>query len=151
MDTRVTSGLAVVVVATALVAGPLVPAVSYPTDPTANDAVYSGFGGNAGLELDRQLSYQLADEPTVTVADGAVTARTTVTVQTGADPVALRYQLRNDTRSTIATATIPAGEVRTITRTTHLDATGQVQLNVTATTDGSLFVVHQSTFNVSDA
>ncbi|MDZ7746893.1 MAG: hypothetical protein U5K28_10445 [Halobacteriales archaeon] len=146
-----TIGLAVAVVATAIVAGPLVPAVSYPTDSTASDAVYSGFGGDAGLELDRQLAYQLADEPTITVSDGVVETPTTVTVQAGADPVALRYQLRNETRSTIETATVPAGEVRTVTRTPRLEATGQLRLNVTATTDGSTFLVHHSTFNVSTA
>jgi hypothetical protein len=93
---RGTVALTVAVLCTAVVFGPLVPAV------------------------DHRLSDRVVTAPqTATLADG-VFATPPIVVAAGETPVTLRYQLQVDDRSTERTVVVPAGEARTITRTLAL-------------------------------
>jgi hypothetical protein len=148
------AALAVAVALTAVVFGPLVPVVEMPGTGRGEQPVFDGFGGHA-LGVDHRLSFETESMPTVaTFTDGAVTtAPPTVVVATGDTSVTLRYQLRVDGRSTDATAVVPAGEARSVTRTLELSVKqrpDRVRLRVTVETNGEEYLVEERSLRVTD-
>jgi hypothetical protein len=151
---RGTVALTMAVLLTAVVFGPLVPAVDLPRDARDGEPLYGGFADEAGVGVDHRLSYRVVAAPqTATLADGVLTTPpTTVAVAAGDAPVTLRYQLQVDDRSTERTVVVPAGEARTITRTLELetDAPTNTTLRVVAITADATYTVHEEQLNLTD-
>ena len=146
--------LAAVVLVTALLFGPLIPAGELPPNAEAENPVFNGFSGSRGLGVSHQLSFQVLTAPTIaSYADDAVTTTPmTVRVAAGDKPVTLRYQLVVDDRSTNQTVTVPAGEVHTASQSLSL-ATAEHPANATlrvfASTSEHTYTVHTDTLEVN--
>jgi len=140
---------------TAVVYGPLVPAVGLPADPRADQPVFEGFAENQGVGTTHQLSYRVVETPTIaTVADGTLSVpATTVAVEAGETPVTLRYQLRVGDRSVERTAVVPAGEARTVRLSPTLSvdsAPAEARLRVVAVTEEASYRLHDGTVVIED-
>lgn len=151
---RGTVALATAVLVTAIVLGPLVPAVDLPRDARDGEPLYGGFADEAGVGVDHRLSYRVVAAPTnATLADGVLTTPpATVAVAAGDAPVTLRYQLRVGDRSTERTVAVPAGEARTISRALELETenASDATLRVVAVTDDSIYTVHEGPLETDD-
>lgn len=150
---RATTALAAAVLLTAVVYGPLVPAVELARDSQADQPVFDAFDENEGLGATHQLSYRVVEAPTTaTVAGGQLSVPpATVALAAGDEPVTLRYQLRVGDRSIDRTAVVPAGEARTVSL--PLAATveappASVELRIVALTGENRYEAHNATLAV---
>jgi hypothetical protein len=152
---RATTALAAAALLTAVVYGPLVPAVELSRDPQAGQPVFDGFGENEGLGTTHQLSYRVVEQPTTAaVADGQLSVPpATVALAAGETPVTLRYQLRVGDRSVDRIAVVPAGEARTVSvplAATVEEPPSSVELRIAALTDEDRYELYNATLAVAD-